>query len=117
MDSRDMQRLNDVRDQLSKQIDAGFNRINMRLDILNGRVGKGEVESAQHGMQLKNIERELFPAGGRRKTDPDERPAPVPLPSLVSNRDVRMVVAGVTGTIGVLAFFTKLLPMLLKALP
>lgn len=111
MDNRDMAHLNDVRDQLGKQIEAGFLRVNTRLDILNGRVGKGEIESAIHQAKLENLEREIFPRGGRRKVDPIARPK-----GNISERDVRVVLATIGIQTSALLFVFKVLPYIMKAI-
>jgi hypothetical protein len=91
--------VSDINKSLGKRLDE----TNAHLRTLNGRVGKVEVKT-------RNLEREVF---GRRSTDRqpevDEERRPL------TRRDAQMVIAGITGTLAVLAFVTKLLPMLLKA--
>lgn len=97
--------LRDTRDQLSKQIETGFTRIATRLDVLNGRVGKGEVTYGQHDVRLTNLEREIFP----RQKRPDSKP------QAITERDVRIVMATLSVVAAVALFLWKVLP-LIKAL-
>lgn len=53
--------------ELRADVKAGFEHINDQFDIvdqhferINGRLRTTEVDSAQHGVQLKNLEREVF---------------------------------------------------------
>lgn len=99
--------LRDVRNSILREMAEGFNRVNDRLDTLNGRTVAGEVESAKHTLRISSLERRVY-ARRRADTNDDKR--------TVMQRDVKMVIAGVTGTVAVLAFFWKILPALLKAL-
>lgn len=103
--------IRDLREEILKQIESGFLRVNTRLDIINGRVGKGEIESATHQAKLANLEREIFPRGGRRKIDPVDRPK-----GSISERDVRIVLATIGIQTSVLLFFFKVLPYVMKAI-
>lgn len=101
----------DLRDTLTEQIREGFRGVHARQDTTNGRIQKAEVALAEYGVKVKNLEREVFPpSGGRRKVDPVARPK-----GYVSERDVRVVLATLGTTGGVIAFFWKLLPAILRA--
>jgi hypothetical protein len=102
----------DLRDSLGRTLKEGFTGVYSRQDATNGRVRQGEILSAEHSIRLKNLEREMFPEGGRRKTDPDARPSL----TTVTERDVKLVIATLVSAFAVLGFFTKLLPFILKAL-
>lgn len=54
-------------ERLYETMDGGFRALNQRLDILNGRTLKGELESENHRTRLVSLEKELF--HNRRKTD------------------------------------------------
>lgn len=56
-------------DRLYEQMDRGFERITTRLDVLNGRVGKGELEGENHRTRLVNLEKEIFRTPKRRHVD------------------------------------------------
>ncbi len=53
--------------RLYKTIDDGFAAINDRLDIVNGRTGKSEVEIGKLDIRLSSAEQKLF----RRRQDED----------------------------------------------
>lgn len=100
----------DLRDTLTEQIREGFKGVHARQDTTNGRIQKAEVALAEYGVKLKNLEREVFPTGGRRKVDPIERPK-----GYVSERDVRVAVVTLTSAGAVITFIWKLLPAILRA--
>jgi hypothetical protein len=112
--------LRDLRADVRQDIDRAQDETNRRLDsitdhlqTLNGRVGSGEKEQARLGQAVVNVEREVF---RRRRTD--HKPSPDPTDEAkrsITERDVRMFVAGAVGVVGVVSFFWKLLPAVLKA--
>lgn len=107
--------LHDLRDTILREMREGFAGIYRRQDITNGRVNAGEVQGAEHGVKIHNLEAEVF---RRRSSDrhlhrakPDEGDG-----RSISQRDVRMVAYGAGGLASVVGFFWKFLPFLLKAL-
>ena len=55
-------------DSLKADLREDLQAIQGRLDVLNGRTGKSEVEIGRLDSRLKNTERELF----RRRNDPED---------------------------------------------
>lgn len=102
--------LRDLRDTLTEQIREGFRGVHARQDTTNGRIQKVELIAAEHGVRLKNVEREVFPSSGRRD-EPDERPK-----GFVTERDVRVALATLGSAGGLVMFFWKLLPAILKVM-
>lgn len=108
-----------LRDTILEEMRAGFKGVHERQDVTNGRVNAGEVQGAAHGVQIKNLEAEVF---HRRKTDHYRHLHPVSkAPSTgddrsISQRDVRMVAIGAGGLTAIVGFFWKFLPFLVKAL-
>jgi len=118
MPDRDIHRVDlwNVRDELQKATQAGFERIetalsgvNERLDAINGRVRNNEVASAQHNIQIKNLERELF---GPEHHKEDEKPAEDE--KSITRRDVSVALAAGGG---VWAFLNWLLPFFRQGKP
>lgn len=56
-------------ERLYETMDGGFAKINARLDLLNGRTLKGELESENHRTRLVSLEKELFHRPSRRRDD------------------------------------------------
>lgn len=107
--------LRDLRDDIIEQMRELFQGVYKRQDTTNGRVRDGEILSAQYGIKIKNLERELFAQrSGRRKADPVVIPKQV-ADRTISERDVRMIVLGSTGSAAILLFLWKVLPFALKA--
>jgi hypothetical protein len=102
--------VNDVRDTITEQMARGFGAVNARLDVLNGRVGKGEVQGGEHGVRLVNLEREIFRTGRRRGSRADDD-APGERSS-ITRRDVGVFVAGIGAVVSVLVFLEKIAPLL-----
>lgn len=105
--------LHDVRDTLAEQMQMGFGGITARLDVLNGRVGKGEVSDAEHRIRLENLER----------SDRERRAVPVQGAAIeeqaaITRRDLK-VAGGVVGAIivGAELVFRVVGPWLVKAIP
>lgn len=96
---------------ITQRMDQGFSEVIKRQDTTNGRVRDGEMMSAEFGVRIKNLEREIFSRGGRRKVDPVTRPA-----GNISDRDIRVALGTLGGASALLAFFWKVLPLALKAL-
>jgi hypothetical protein len=65
MDDRDVPSRAEF-DRLYEHIDNGFRGVHDRLDTLNGRTRKIEVDSGQIHTRLHNVEKEVFQ---RRRTD------------------------------------------------
>jgi len=92
--------LRDMRDDLKSDIRDGFDAITERLDILNGRVGKGEVTLGEHGVKIGALEREIFQPNGKPKVgDAERRQVIRPDSKAVTKRDV-LIVSGTLTTIG-----------------
>lgn len=105
--------LREVLLDLREQIRDGFQGVHARQDVTNGRVGKAEVALGEHGVRLTNVEREVF---RRRRSDSAEGGNPVLSfdRHSVSVRDLRMFTIGVLVVVGVLLFFSKVMPALVK---
>lgn len=103
----------DVRDRLSAEAQQGFNGVHERLDVLNGRVGRGEVQAGEHGVRLVNLEREVFK---RRRSNVEEHAPDDPDAAPITRRDLKVAGYVVTGIAGGVAFLFKALPWILKAL-
>jgi hypothetical protein len=114
VDTDTREEMRDWRDQLQKQIADGFTGVHRRQDITNGRIATNERLTYEHGMQLKNLEREVF---GRRHDD-REQPAAAPDPQgdgrRVSERDVRMVAIGAGALAAIWMSIWKVFPILQK---
>ena len=54
-----------MNDQMSRMT-SGFTGTHARLDMINGRVGKGEVAMGVMDARMGNLERETFRSPGRR---------------------------------------------------
>ena len=104
--------LHDVRDTLSQQIQQGFNGMNARLDVLNGRVGKGEVSDAEHRIRLDNLEREA-----REKRAQPVQGAAIEEQAAITRRDLKVGVAVISGAIVLMQVLFKLIPWLAKVGP
>jgi hypothetical protein len=110
--------LHDVRDTLSEQMQLGFAGITARLDVLNGRVGKGEVADAVTDQRLGHVDQRLSAVEreilNRRVTDkPPE--ASGDDQAALTRRDLKVTV-GVLSALYVLAqIIFKVLPMISKA--
>lgn len=76
-----------------EQIDDGFSGVHSRLDVLNGRTGRGEVADAELRQRITSVENELFNAPRRRATDPA---VTVVTPPLFTKREGALVALGVT---------------------
>lgn len=106
--------LRDLRDDIVGQMRELFEGVYKRQDTTNGRVRDGEIMSAQYGIRLKNLERELFtPRSGRRKVDPVVVPAQT---RYITERDVRVIVATIVASTTIIGTVWKVLPLVLKAL-
>lgn len=100
--------LHDVRDTLSEQMQLGFGGITARLDVLNGRVGKGEVVDAEHRVRIEALERDRLERG-RPSADasPDDTAA-------LTRRDLKVAVAAIGAMYLIAQVLVKVLPMLTK---
>ena len=96
----------ELRDDLVERMSAGFTGVHSRLDVLNGRVGKGEVAIGETGVRLTNLERETFRAPGRR-VDPEGRTE-----RLLTRRDVQMVAIGGGGIVACWKFVEFIVTLL-----
>jgi hypothetical protein len=80
--------------ELRHEVRDGFHGTHARLDIMNGRVTKGEIESAAHAIQIKALEEALREIDAQGKTD--EGP--------VRRRDVFVFMAGGGALLSALKF-------------
>lgn len=117
--------LNAQTDTISRVIGGATGPINARLDGLtdhverlaeqvketNGRVLKGELEGREQGVQIRHLERAVF---DRRKTDPKSPAEPSGEQQHITQRDVRIFVAGALGMAAVFTFLWRLWPLLAK---
>lgn len=101
--------LHDVRDTLSEQMQLGFGGITARLDVLNGRVGKGEVVDAEHRVRIEALERERTERG--RPITPDASPDDT---AALTRRDLKVAVAAIGAMYLIAQVLVKVLPMLTK---
>jgi hypothetical protein len=69
-------------------MEAGFEQINERLDVLNGRTGKGEIADAEIKARVVSLEKEVFQRPRRRAEDHDE------FEQRNSKREAALVAAG-----------------------
>lgn len=79
-------------DRVYQQMDDGFSGVHERLDTLNGRTGKGEVERENLRTRIVSLEKETFSEPRRRVTDVISAPPP---PSFFSKREGALVTLGV----------------------
>jgi hypothetical protein len=116
-DLRDTLSAQSARDRaaLAEQFERGISGMHERLDTLNGRVGRGEVQGGEHGVRLVNLEREVFKRQ-RAGSDSDATAERRDDSSPITRRDLKVagyVLAAAAGTLG---FLFKLLPWALKAI-
>ncbi len=109
--------LHDVRDVLSEQMQLGFTGISTRLDVLNGRVGKGEVADAVTDQRLGHVDQRLSAVEreilNRRVTDKTQESSDDQ--AALTRRDLKVTV-GVLSALYVLAqILFKVLPLITKA--
>lgn len=100
-----------LRDEIIEEMRAGFSGVYTRQDATNGRVRAGEILSAEHSIRLKNLERECFPHGGRRKVDPVDRPG-----GRITDRDVWIVLGTLGAASSLIGIVWKVIPFVVKAL-
>jgi hypothetical protein len=105
--------LHDVRDTLSAQIQIGFSGIATRLDLLNGRVVKGEVNDAEHRIRLDNLERD---ARERRSASPATG-AGIEEQAAITRRDLKVSVAVLIAAWTIAQVLMKLVPWMSKVAP
>lgn len=104
--------LRDLRDQVLDEMRLGFGRTHERLDILNGRIGKNEVETGKHEIRLRNVEKAVFDrrhAEPRHLSDPEQRS--------VKRRDVTLIIAGGAGLLLTIKFLVWIGPALANLTP
>ncbi len=94
--------LRDMRDTVLETVREGFDRTHQRLDVLNGRVGKNEVDTGRHDIRLTVLERRH---GVRRSADQ----------ASITRRDVTVAVGGGAAIIAALKLLVWIAPAL-KAL-
>lgn len=76
-------------ERIYRQMDDGFGGVHERLDVLNGRTGKGEVADAELRQRVTSVEKEVFDGPRRRSGDS-------PVPPLFTKREGALVALGVT---------------------
>lgn len=77
-------------ERVYEQMDDGFSGVHSRLDVLNGRTGKGEVADAELRQRITSVEKEVFDEPRRRATD-----VPAPAPPFFTKREGALVALGV----------------------
>jgi hypothetical protein len=97
----------DVRDQLTEAMEKGFQGVYDRQDKTNGRVDRLDKESTQHDERIRTLFRLERRQSDRRVKDSGD--------ARISERDVRIFVAGGGGVAAVFLFFWKVFPLFLKA--
>lgn len=109
--------LRDLRDTIVDEMRAGFRGVHERQDVTNGRISKAEADLGRLDVRAKNLEREVF---DRHRPD-----APTPLPvepspaardRRITERDVRMLLAGASAVVAIVTLLWKVLPFLHRAL-
>lgn len=106
----DVSTLRDVRDSILVEMRAGFERVNGRLDVQNGRIGKLEIEVGKHAERIKTLFARMFERRHHQRREEDEhekRP--------ITRRDVALVVGGGAGLLAAIKFLVWIAPAL-KAL-
>lgn len=77
-------------DRLYETTDTGFKGVHSRLDLLNGRTLKGEIERENIRTRIISLEKEVFNAPKRRESDVPPTPPP-----LFTKREGALVALGV----------------------
>lgn len=123
--------LSENRAQIERAIDRSQENLGGRLDetnahlrMLNGRVGKGETETAVLHQQVKVLNHEVFPAGRRRgERATDDIPAvpeQLPVRQEVSDQQIKLIVRVALFAIGATTTFwfivAKVAPGLFEAI-
>lgn len=101
-----VQRLSDVKDDLTQSMASGFGGVHGRLDVLNGRTAKGETAVAELRVKIANLDREVF---HRRKPATDGESEK----RSITRRDVSMFVVGGGAILGLF----ELIQALMRGLP
>ncbi len=108
--------LRDVRDTILTEMRDGFRGTNGRLDLLNGRVGRGEQGVARVDVRVKNLEREVF-----ERPQPRVISAPGSIDAAVlaaeqrpalTRREVQVLVWVLGGVVAVCELLLRVLPHL-----
>jgi len=100
--------LHDVRDSLSNQMQLGFGGITARLDVLNGRVGKGEVADAELRTRIESVERDVR----ENKRQPPAQGAAIEEQAAITRRDLKVAVAVISALYVLLQLAFKAWPLL-----
>jgi hypothetical protein len=102
-----------MENRLTERLEDGFDGMNRRLDTLNGRVGKGETTTAEHGVRLQNIERVVFSQQERHEHEEtalkkrvDEGTSET---KSITRRDVTVFLAGGGGVYAVIKVIQELI--------
>lgn len=103
-----------LQETLTDLLESGFKGVYARQDKTNGRVLECERVGTEATTKIKNLERQVFrqniPRSPSSPTVPEEKDR------RITERDVRMFVAGAGGLTAIVAFFWKVLPFMLKGL-
>jgi hypothetical protein len=102
--------LHDVRDTLSEQIQHGFTGITARLDVLNGRVGKGEVVDAELRVRVENLERDVR----EKRSAPPVEGAAIEEQAAITRRDLKVAVAVLSAMYVLAQIAFKVAPVVAK---
>lgn len=106
MGTVDYQHIVDMRNEVVREMQAGFAGIHKRQDITNGRIGTLETGAAKQDVRTTNLEREVFKRPRRREAD-DRRP--------ITRWDVTVWVLGAGAVVGVIKLAAWLGPALMVA--
>jgi len=94
----------------------GFDGVNSRLDVLNGRVGKGEVLTGEHRVRLENLERQVFTRQERHEHEETAREKRehegASESRSITRRDVAVFLAGGGGVYAVIKVVQELVQAL-----
>lgn len=84
-------------DRLYETTDAGFKGVHTRLDVLNGRTLKGEIDRENLRTRVVSLEKEIFSEPRRRATD-------TPPPPFFTKREGALVGLGIAVVAALLKF-------------
>jgi len=97
----------DMRDQLLGEMREGFDRTHARLDLLNGRVSKSEIEIGKHSERIKTLfARIVDRRHHERRQDEEAERRPI------TRRDVALIGTGLGMGLATLKFLAWISPAL-----
>lgn len=93
--------------RLYETTDRGFAGINSRLDLLNGRIGKGEVSDAELRTRIVSLEHEVFRErrhGGDRRGEMNADDVVAPVVSRKEGAIAMISLAGLVTALEIIKF-------------